>query len=419
VRAAFPTSTLDELPADALPRLLPPMPLRTLAEHRDRFGPCPAPADALIGEIDRSGLKGHGGAAFPTAVKLRAVAERRGPKFVVANGTEGEPASGKDKTLLSIAPHLVLDGAVLAATAVGARDVVVCIDRGSPQVAAIVRAAIDERARRRLDPVKVRLEAAPHRYVAGEETALVAWLNGGDAKPTFTPPRPFERGVRNRPTLVQNVETLAHIALIARRGAAWFRALGTATDPGTALVTCTGAFGRTGVFEVPLGMPLHDLCRATGTDLRDVQAVLVGGYFGTWLPAAVVRTSRFGSESLRQHGAALGCGVLAALPHTSCGLTEQNAGQCGPCVFGLDSIARAMSALAKGDRAGKAEVQLRRWLEMVKGRGACKHPDGTARFVESSLHVFADEIERHRRSGPCHESHRPALLPTPHVGGWR
>jgi NADH:ubiquinone oxidoreductase subunit F (NADH-binding) len=121
--------------------------------------------------------------------------------------------------------------------------------------------------------------------------------------------------------------------------------------------------------------------------------------------------------------------LLFALPHSSCGLTEsarvtrwladQNAGQCGPCVFGLDSIAWAMATLANGDRTGHAEAKLHRWLGMVKGRGACKHPDGTARFVESSVRVFADEIERHRRFGPCHESRNTSLLPAPRTGGWR
>jgi NADH:ubiquinone oxidoreductase subunit F (NADH-binding) len=228
---------------------------------------------------------------------------------------------------------------------------------------------------------------------------------------------------------VQNVETLAHVALVARHGAGWFRALGTAAEPGSMLVTCTGVFGRVGVYEVPLGIPLPELLRATGTDLGDVQALLVGGYFGAWVPAATVRDANLTAESLGVHGATLGCGALVALARTSCGLTEsarvarwladQNAGQCGPCVFGLDSIARAMAALAKGDRTGNSEMQLHRWLAMVKGRGACKHPDGTARFVESSLRVFADEIDRHRRHGPCHESRHAPLLPTPRTGGWR
>src|SRR4051794_3791302 len=158
--------------ASALPRVLPSVPVRTLAQHVDYFGAIPPATNALIAEVDRSGLRGHGGASFPTAVKMRAVAERRGPRGVVANGTEGEPASAKDKALLSIAPHLVLDGAVLAAAAVGARDAMVCIDRTAPDLVEVVHTAIDERRRRRYDPVRLQIGTAPHRYVAGEETAL-------------------------------------------------------------------------------------------------------------------------------------------------------------------------------------------------------------------------------------------------------
>ncbi|MCU1426611.1 MAG: hypothetical protein JWL83_611 [Actinomycetia bacterium] len=412
-----------------LPRLLPARPLRTIAGHVEHYGPVPQRTDALILEIERSGLKGHGGAGFPTGVKMQAVAQRRGSSVVVANGTEGEPASAKDKTLLSIAPHLVLDGAVLAGTAVGAREVVVCVDRAFPQIAEIVAAAIDERAARAVDPLPIRMEQAPHRYIAGEESALVAWLNGGDAKPGFVPPRPFEKGVGGRPTLVQNVETLAHVALIARFGAAWFRSLGTKADPGSALVTCTGGFARTGVSEIPLGISMPALFRATGTEISQVQAVLIGGYFGTWLPPDALDSVRLGSASLRTQDASFGCGVLFALPKDRCGLAEsahvtrwladQNAGQCGPCVNGLDAIARAMAALVKGDRKGDAARHLDRWIDMVKGRGACKLPDGTARFVESSVRVFADEIRRHKRNGPCSACSAAPLFPLPRVGGWR
>jgi NADH:ubiquinone oxidoreductase subunit F (NADH-binding) len=415
------------LASGALPRLLQTPQLRTLAGHLDRFGPPPShPAD-LIGEVERSGLRGRGGAGFPTAVKLAAVASRR-RTIVVANGTEGEPASAKDKTLLAVAPHLVYDGAVLAAHAVGAQQVFLCVERSATSTLEVLEAALVERRNARIDTVEIRLAATPSRYVAGEESALVHWLNGGEAKPTLIPPRPFERGVTGRPTLVDNVETLAHLALIARYGADWFRALGTVTDPGTMLLTLSGAVGRPGVYEAPLGAPLRDVLGAAGGSIGDLGAVLVGGYFGTWIPAAMAAEVDLSVESLGRVGAGLGCGVLAGLPLGACGLVEsarvarwladQSAGQCGPCVFGLDAIASAMDVLVRGDVNGQAEHQLGRWLGMVKGRGACRHPDGAARFVASSLSVFADEIALHRRRGPC----RPTAghwLPVPRTGGWR
>jgi NADH:ubiquinone oxidoreductase subunit F (NADH-binding) len=406
--------------------VLPPQPLLSLQAHDERYGVNPPGSKALIAEVERSGLRGRGGAGFPTATKLAAVA--RGKRtVVVVNATEGEPASRKDAVLSSLAPHLILDGAVLAASAVGATEVHVCVERrGEGANDAMVR-AVDERARVKRDRVVVRLHEAPNRYVAGEESALVNWLNGGEAKPTFVPPRPFERGVRGRPTLVQNAETLAHLALIARHGAAWFREFGTHQEPGTALVTVAGAIARPGVCEVSIGCPLVDIVAAAGTAMGDVGAVLVGGYFGTWLsPAAAARTT-YDRASLGAVQASPGCGVVAALSRDACGLVElarvtrwlanQNAGQCGPCVNGLPAIAGAVEALYTGDRSGGAERQLRRWLEMVQGRGACKHPDGVARFVGSGLRTFADDIERHRRHGPCPSPH--PVLPVPATGGWR
>jgi len=398
----------------------------TLAGHLDHFGPVPGDATRLIEAVRRAGLRGRGGAGFPTAVKMMAVAERR-RSVVVANGTEGEPASAKDKSLLAVAPHLVLDGAVLAARAVGAHEVTLCVERTAAVTIDSVNRALAERGRAGLDPVDLKLALTPDRYVAGEESALVHWLNGGEAKPTVVPPRPFERGVGGRPTLINNVETLAHVALIARHGADWWRGVGTADDPGSALVTLSGGVARGGVYEIPLGIALESVLRAAGAALPAKGAVLIGGYFGTWLPADQIGHVRLGAASLQQAGCSFGCGAIAVLPDGVCGLAEsarvarwladQNAGQCGPCMFGLPAIAEAMEAVVAGERSGRAERLVGRWTAMVKGRGACKHPDGAARFVESSMRTFAAEIAEHRRRGPCPPA-RP-VLPVPVKGGWR
>src|SRR5439155_21668698 len=231
--------------------------------HLDRYGPLPA-AGELVDLVAAAGLRGRGGAGFPAARKLQAVRDARRQPVVVANAVEGEPISGKVRALLRHVPHLVLDGAALAAAAVGAREAIVAIGAQARPELEVVRRALGERARRRLDRVPVRLETVPHRFVAGEETALVSWLNGSEPKPTFTPPRPFERGVGGAPTLVQNVETLANLALIARFGAGWFRELGTDEEPGSALVTLSGAVRRPGVYEVGLGTGLRDLVQGAG-----------------------------------------------------------------------------------------------------------------------------------------------------------
>jgi NADH:ubiquinone oxidoreductase subunit F (NADH-binding) len=197
---------------------------------------------ALIEAVECAGLTGRGGAGFPTGRKLRAVASApvRGGSVVVANGMESEPLSAKDQTLLARAPHLVIDGIALAAVAVGAREAHLCLARPRHEQIRSLRQAVNARARRGLDPVPIHVHDLPHTYVSGEETALINWLNGRDARPASTPPRPFEKGVGKRPTLVDNVETLAHLALIARHGPAWFRELGTPDAPGTLLTTLVG-----------------------------------------------------------------------------------------------------------------------------------------------------------------------------------
>jgi NADH:ubiquinone oxidoreductase subunit F (NADH-binding) len=425
--AAEPFLVPEVLAGDDPARLTANPPTTRLADHLARYGPLPRQSRDLIAAVDQSGLRGRGGAGFPTATKLRAVASRRGPSVVVANGTEGEPLSAKDKTLLRFAPHLVLDGAVLAAGATKAREVVLCIERGQPELRSALDAALKERRVGLRGEPLVRIAETPSRYVAGEESALVHWINGGDAKPTFVPPRPFERGVRGRPTLVDNVETLAHLALIARFGPQWYRTLGTATDPGTRLVTVTGAVAAPGVYEMTGGSLITSALRAAGGDLAHIDAVLIGGYFGTWIPNADVMNLTLDPEVLAAVESSPGCGAIFALPAGACGLAEaarvtrwlanQNAGQCGPCVYGLDEMARGMDELVVGRHSHAAWEEVGRLMGLIKGRGACKHPDGVVRFVYSSLRTFRDHAALHAERGPCPSA--APLLPTPTMGGWR
>jgi NADH:ubiquinone oxidoreductase subunit F (NADH-binding) len=252
----------------------------------------------------------------------------------------------------------------------------------------------------------------------GEETAVLHFLSKGVPKPTFVPPRPFERGLRGRPTLIQNPETLSQMALIARFGAEWFRELGSDADPGSALVTISGAVQSPGVYELAFGTPMTDLLAAAGGPLEPLQALLVGGYFGTWVETSHAMRLRLSRSDLQSVGCALGSGVLIALGESACGLHEsarvidylanESAGQCGPCVHGLAAIADSMAALADGVAHSQEVERLLRWTAEVRGRGACHHPDGAARFVESALSVFGDELGSHR-GRRC--TARPAGLP--------
>ena len=378
----------------------------TLAGHVARFGPLPTGVD-VIAAVEAAGLRGRGGAGFPTGAKLRAVAGRR-RAVVVGNGCESEPASQKDHVLLSVAPHLVLDGLRLTALALGATDAVLCVHRDH-SIVRTVSAALAER------PAGVRVAQVPARYVASEESALVNFLTTGQARPTTKPPRPFERGVRGRPTLVANVETLAHIALIARYGPEWFRGQGTVDSPGTALCTVSGAVARPGVYEAASGTRVGALLDLAGGVVEPTQAVLAGGYAGTWLPPGADRPVP-------------GVAALVALPARACGLVEtarllrylagESAGQCGPCTFGLPAIAQDFhQLLLGGPPAAEALARLRRRLPVIAGRGACGHPDGTVALATSALRVFDADVRAHVAGRPC--AARPYLPVPNNLTGWR
>ena len=395
-----------------LPRLLDRArangPLPTLSSRRER--------EQLLAEIEASGLTGRGGAGFPVATKLSAVMRSRAP-VVVANGVEGEPASAKDKALLAADPHLVIDGAVVAARLVGAGDAFFAAGAADARGIAALERALAERR----EEIALHLAVAPDRFIAGEERALVNFLNGGPAKPTIN--RPFERGVRGRPTLVQNVETLANLALIARYGALWFRGAGTDGEPGTALVTALGAVRSPGVAEIELGMTLREVLAGFGGMTAIPRAFLLGGYFGTWVAARDVYDLPFTNECLAPFGASLGARTVAVLQQAACGLAEtaavvryladESAQQCGPCFFGLPAIAAAFETLAAGGQETNAALaRLAQLVPQVEGRGACAHPTGATRLVRSALRVFADEIELHR-GGACSGTHLPLSLPIP------
>jgi NADH:ubiquinone oxidoreductase subunit F (NADH-binding) len=408
--------------APGLPRLLPPIRL-DLAGHLRAHGPLPyRGGDGLIEEIRSAGLTGRGGAGFPVAVKMTAVAASPGRPVAVGNGAEGEPASGKDQRLLSWSPHLVLDGLELAAEAVGARRAFLYVHSGGP-LHQHLAAALALRSAAGCDRIAVRLVAAPPRFLAGEESALASRVGGGLARPTFKRHRVTERGIGGAPTLVQNVETLAHVALIARFGAAWFRELGTVAEPGSMLVTAHRADGARMISEIPVGASLADVLGLRGLP---AQAVLTGGYHGTWLPAAQAASLPLTRAALHQAGATLGAGVLAALPPGRCGLVEtarvlrylaaESAGQCGPCLNGLPRIAAAFTHLAQLRPDPRCLADLERWAGLVTGRGACHHPDGTVRLVRSALEVFDGEIGQHMR-GRCSAGRaQPAFLPLPDGG---
>lgn len=401
-----------------------------LDAHLVRWGALPDVAPGtLLEALERSGLRGHGGAWFPVGTKWRAVTRSgRSRPVVVANGAEGEPASGKDRFLLHHSPHLVLDGAAVAARAVGADRIVVHVPTGAVTG---VQAAIADRARRRIDACDFEIVVAPDRFLAGQESAAVATVNGRNPGiPTFVGITSVRaRGVAGRPTLVQNVETLAHAALIARFGPAWFRTVGTDDSPGTALVTVTGRWDVPRIVEVPLGTTLGHAFGIDAEAAGGFQGVLLGGYGGGWVPTATALSMPFTEEAARAHGSSIGAGVVVLLPTGVCPLAEvarvvrylegEGAGQCGPCVYGLDVLATSMEHLAHRPRSLRGGVAAVTTLcGLVEGRGACRHPDGVARFVRTAVDVFGDHAGLHMSRGPC-QTTRPFMAVPSTVGAVR
>jgi NADH:ubiquinone oxidoreductase subunit F (NADH-binding) len=406
-RATSDAVTITPWP-DCPPRLLVPD-VEHYAAYRERSGYQPlAGVDELLTEVEASGLVGRGGAAFPLAVKLRSVRDNgrlggrvAGGTVVVANGEEGEPASIKDRWLLRNRPHLVLDGIRLAAAIVGA-------DRAYVYVSDAESARSVETALSEIDPdilggVTVGMWTVTPGYVAGEETAAVQAINGGPAKPTDKPPRPFEEGVGERPTLVSNVETLANLPYLQRHGSAAFRSRGTSGSSGTFLATITGAGRPPVLYELPHGLAFTELLALHGVSPERVRGALMGGYFAGFLNQRVLETT-LDHETMRGVGSGLGCGAISIITD-DCPVAvaasvlsyfdRENADQCGSCFNGTAAMAAAAGGLRDGVATTEDVDRLRRWSVVLRGRGACATLDAACNVAASLLDQFPDEVAGH------------------------
>lgn len=374
------------------------------ATHLRTFGALPlSESDSILAELEASRLTGRGGAGFSTWRKVAYAESSAGSRrrsrspIVIGNGAEGEPLSWKDEVLLRNAPHLVIDGMLVAARTVGARNTILYVGSGS---LASVERAIGERH----DARGIEVVEAADSFISGEASAVVNAIENDDPRPTDRVKRMTESGLKGRPTLLQNVETLAHVALIARYGAHWFRSIGASDDPGTRLVTVSGDVEQQGVFEVATDTTIAQVLQTTGTDPRSLSAALIGGYHGSWVAQAAFGATLSPSD-LADVGAKPGAGIVHALGRTSCGLAAtaeitdylagQSARQCGPCMFGLPTMASRLSELASGVSTATNAAELIRLSDLIVGRGACHHPDGTVRLVRSALAVFAADVRAH------------------------
>jgi NADH:ubiquinone oxidoreductase subunit F (NADH-binding)/ferredoxin len=372
----------------------------------------------LIGLADRIELRGRGGAGFPFARKVRAVVDscRRQdlPPVIVVNATEGEPPSWKDKVILTRGPHLILDGAALAAAALEAEEIVIGVaDDGVGQNS--LAAALAERKM----PCPTRIVVVPHRFISGEGGALVRGINGEAHIPPGRKVRSSDNGVMGLPTLLSNAETYSQLAIAARLGPWEYNAVGIPEEPGTVMLTVGGAASAPAVVEAPTGTPLMEVLEMCGADMGP--GLLVGGYHGKWVTAEQAKTIMISRKGFAKVGGTLGAGMLIPIGSKTCPVGEvaqvvqylagESAGQCGPCRIGLPDLARAVTLVSLG---GNAVEQVRQAAGMVKGRGACSHPDGSSRFALSALEVFHEDVRAHANGDGCGKPVR-GILPLPYT----
>ena len=374
----------------------------SLTAHLQQYGDLAwVDVDTLLELVNGVALRGRGGAAFPFARKLETVAGRarrsRRP-VVVVNLSEGESASSKDAALALTRPHLVLDGAVATARALGATEIHVVLPAERAFAGRRMREAVAERS----GGPPLLLHTAEPRFVAGQSTAVIELISGRPNLPVTSWRPDAVSGLDGRPTLLSNGETWAHVGLLVLQGGASFRRLGNAAEPGTALLTVTGSHRLPHVHEVEYGARLRDVL----PDDAAGAPALIGGFHGSWAAWPTVANARVSVPGMRLLGVPLGAGVVHAPGPSVCPLAlsarivaylaGQSAGRCGPCLNGLPALSAAMDRVTNG-HGGRARLE--ELAQLVVRRGACAHPDGTVRLVRSVFAALPGEVSAHAAGG--------------------
>ncbi len=392
--------------------------------------PAIAPAD-LISTLEQSGLRGRGGAGFPTGQKWRVVSQQPGEvKYVICNGDEGDPGAFMDRMILESFPYRVIEGLALAALAVGAHEGVFYIRHEYPLAVKRVRAAIAELEKRGwlgekllggAFPLKLSVFEGAGAFVCGEETALIASVEGERGMPRLRPPFPAQEGLWGKPTLINNVETLALVPWIVRNGAEKFAAIGTAKSKGTKVFALAGKIRRGGLIEVPMGTTIREIVEEIGggaAEGRRFKAVQIGGPSGGCVPARLADTS-VDYESLREVGAIMGSGGLVVLDDTSCMVDiaryflqftqDQSCGKCTFCRIGTKRMLDILERLCAGKASRPHLDELERLARQVGAGSLCGLGKTAPNPVLSTLRYFRDEYEAHV-AGRCPAGKCTALI---------
>lgn len=383
----------------------------------------------VIEEVSASGLRGRGGAGFPTGKKWQIVsAETADEKYIIANGAEGEPGSYKDRLLLKQTPQAVVAGLILAGYAVGARKGYVYIHHEAEDCMEAVSSAIEEA--RRLGylgaaikggySLDLQVHVAGIGYVAGEETAVIRVIEGSPAKPRPKPPYPTVKGLWGKPTVVNNIETLANVEVILRKGAEGYRRLGTPDTPGTILVSLNGV-ARPGVYEVPAGVPVGEVIyKCGGGPLGKIKAVLPGGYASGFLGADELDTP-LEHRALLEKGSALGSATIHVFDESRCMVevtrkvmkffAAETCGQCFPCREGTRDFLRHTLEAERGTACGDWQHGMDAIFELVGRKTICGLDKAAEKAMRSALRLFEREFKEHLYGSSCSVCYSEAANP--------
>jgi len=400
-----------------------------LEKYRGRGGYQPlakavkGPREEIIKVISDAGLRGRGGAGFPTGKKWQFTLEAPGePRYLVLNGGEDEPGSKKDRVLLENLPHLVLEGAILASYAIGAAKAYLYINARYDVAMKSINEALAEARNAGYWGEKIlgsdfsldiEVVPAPHNYVAGEDTAVLEVIEGKKPMPRQKPPFPVTVGLFGKPTSVNNVETLANVAPILLKGADWFRKFGTAESPGTMIFSLNDDVNRPGVYELPFGTPLRYLIEECGGGIKGgkkIKAIMPAAPSSAFLPPEKIDTP-LDHNSMRDAGSALGCGVVRLVAEGSCIVEEvlkiaeffavESCGQCPACRMETNTLSMMMKKVQGGQGGQPILDQFSKILAFNKGKGFCNLIAMPGPPIESALKLFPGDFASHLSTGKC------------------
>jgi NADH-quinone oxidoreductase subunit F len=379
--------------------------------------------DEVIKAILDAGLRGRGGAGFPTGKKWQFTREAPGEaRYLVLNGGEDEPGSKKDRVLMENLPHLVIEGTILGAYAIGAAKAYLYINaKYDEAIRSIDNALAEAKAAGYWGEnilgsnftLEFEVIPAPHNYVAGEDTAVLEVIEGKQPLPRQKPPFPVTVGLFGKPTSVNNVETLANVAPIMLKGAGWYRTFGTAESPGTMIFALDDDVNRPGIYELPFGTPLRHLIEECGGGMRDgkkIKAIMPAAPSSAYLPADKIDTP-LDHNSMRDAGAGLGCGVVRLIAEGTCIVEEvlkisefftaESCGQCPACRMETATLTMILKKVQAGQGGQPILDQFGKILAFNKGKGFCNLIAMPGPPIESALKLFPEDFAAHLSTGKC------------------